>query len=141
MRGGNRVFIDEGVLRKERPIVLVVDGDAHLLDLAEDLLAMDDFRVVKAETARTALETLRFRRPDLLVLDLAMPDHEEGVTLIERVLRLFPGSRFPIIGLSGDATADPEKIVRLGVDRFITKPFSVSLLRSAARELLDAYRA
>jgi len=140
-RGGNRVFIDEGVLQKERPIVLVVDGDSHLLDLAEDLLSLDDVRVVKAHDARTALETLRFRRPDLLVADLGMKDDDLGMTLIERVQQLFPGSRFPIIGLSSDPAADPEKIVRLGVDRFITKPFSVSLLRSAAHELLDAYRA
>jgi len=139
-RGGNRVFIDEGVLRKERPIVLVADADLHLLDLAEDLLSLDDFRVVKAGNAKTALETLRFRRPDLLVVDLAMIDQDDGMTLIERVQRLFPGSRFPIIGLSADPAADPERIARLGVDRFITKPFSVSLLRSAARELLDAYR-
>jgi diguanylate cyclase (GGDEF)-like protein len=139
-RGGNRVFIDEGVLRKERPVVLVVDTDPHLLDLAEDLLAMDDFRVVKAGSARTALETLGFRRPDLLVIDVGIVDHDEGVALIERVQRLYPNSRFPIIGLSGDVNADPEALARLGVDRFITKPFSVSLLRVAARELLDSYR-
>jgi diguanylate cyclase (GGDEF)-like protein len=140
-RGGNRVFIDEDVLRNERKVVLVVDADAHLLGLAEDLLSLDDFRVVKAENARAALETLKSRRPDLLVLDLGMVDHDEGVALIERIQHLFPGSRFPIIGLSGDPTADPDRLARLRVDRFITKPFSVSLLRSAARELLDADRA
>jgi len=140
-RGGNRVFIDERVLRQERPIILVVDADTHLLDLAEDLLALDDFRVVKAGTARTAMETLRFRLPDLLVVDLGMIDGDDGVALIERVQQAFPGSRFPIIGLSTDPAADPERFVRFGVDRFITKPFSVSLLRSAARELLDAHRA
>jgi len=139
-RGGNRVFIDEGVLRKERPVVLVVDADPHLLDLAEDLLALDDFRVVKAGSARTALETLGFRRPDLLVIDVGIVDDDAGVTLIERVQRLYPTSRFPIIGLSGDVNADPDVLARLGVDRFITKPFSVSLLRGAARELLDSYR-
>jgi diguanylate cyclase (GGDEF)-like protein len=139
-RGGNRVFIDEGVLRQERPLVLVVDADARLLDLAEDLLSLDDFRVVTAEDARAALQTLRFRRPDLLVCDLGLVDEEEGVTLIERVQATFPGSRFPIIGLLNDPAPDPEKLARLGVDRFITKPFSVSLLRSAARELLESYR-
>jgi diguanylate cyclase (GGDEF)-like protein len=139
-RGGNRVFIDEGVLRMERPVVLVVDADAHLLDLAEDLLAVDDFRVVKADNALTALETLTFRRPDLLVLDLGMVSPDGGAALIEKVQELYPTSRFPIIGLSKDPNADPDALARLGVDRFITKPFSVSLLRSAARELLDAYR-
>jgi len=139
-RGGNRVFIDEGVLRMERPVVLVVDADAHLLDLAEDLLSLDDFRVVKAESARTALQTLTFRRPDLLVLDLGMVDPDGGLALIEKVQHLYPASRFPIIGLSNDPNADPDALARLGVDRFITKPFSVSLLRSAARELLESYR-
>jgi diguanylate cyclase (GGDEF)-like protein len=139
-RGGNRVFIDEGVLRKERPVVVVVDPDAHLLDLAEDLLSLDDFRVVKAESARTALQTLSFHRPDLLVLDVGIVDPDDGVALIERVRGLYPTSRFPIIGLSGNVNADPEALARLGVDRFITKPFSVSLLRSAARELLESYR-
>lgn len=139
-RGGNRVFIDGGVLRKERRIILVADPDADLLDLTEDILSLDDYRVVKAASARTLLETLRFRRPDLLVLDLGMTE-ADGVPLVERVQHMFPGSRFPIIGLSRDRDADPEKLLRLGVDRFITKPFSLSLLRSAARELLDAYRS
>lgn len=139
-RGGNRVFIDEGVLRKERPVVVVVDPDTHLLDLAEDLLSLDDFRVVKAESALTALQTLSFRRPELLVLDVGIVDPDEGISLIEKVRRLYPTSRFPIIGLSGNVNADPEALARLGVDRFITKPFSVTLLRSAARELLESYR-
>lgn len=139
-RGGNRVFIDEGVLRKARPVVLVVDSDARLLDLAEDLLSLDDFRVVTAEDARTALQTLRFRPPDLLVCDLGMIDEEGGATLLERVQESFPGGRFPIIGLLNDPAPDPETLARLGVDRFITKPFSVSLLRSAARELVESYR-
>lgn len=140
-RGGNRVFIDEGVLRQERPVVLVVDADARLLDLAEDLLSLDDFRVVTADDARTALQTLRFRRPDLLVCDLGLMDEDEGVALIERVHASFPGERFPIIGLLSDPAPDPERLEKLGVDRFITKPFSVSLLRSAARELVESYRA
>ena len=139
-RGGNRVFIDEGVMKKERRVVLVADPDADLLDLAEDLLSLDDFRVVKASSARTALETLRFRRPDLVVLDLTLSDPESGRPLVESVQQLFPGIRFPIIGLSRDPDADPDRLARFGVDRFITKPFSISLLRSAARELLESYR-
>ena len=139
-RGGNRVFIDEAVLRMERRIVLVVDADTHLLDLAEDLLSLDDFRVVKAESAHAALLTLTAERPDLLVLDLGMVDPEGGVALIEKVQHIYPTRRFPIIGLSNDPDADPDVFARLGVDRFITKPFSVSLLRSAARELLEAPR-
>jgi len=138
-RGGNRVFIDEALLRMERPIVLVVDADPHLLSLTEELLTLDDYRVVKADNAGTAIETLTTHRPGLLVLDLGMLDPDGDATLIERVQRLYPAGRFPIIGMSNDPRGDPEALERLGVDRFITKPFSVSLLRSAARELLESY--
>ena len=138
-RGGNRVFIDEAVLRQERRVVLVADPDVSLLELAEDLLALDDFRVLKAETSRTALETLRFRRPDLLVLDLGMIEDGGSAPLVDRVVEMYPGDRFPVIGLSRDGAVDPDHLQRLGVDRFITKPFSLSLLRSAARELLETY--
>ena len=139
-RGGNRVFIDEGVLSHERRVVLVVDPDPELLDLAEDLLALDDYKVVRADSARSALETLRFRLPDLLVIDLHMAEHPGGAPLIEQIHTLFPTADFPIIGLSRDSGTSPDRLVRLGVDRFITKPFSVSLLRGAARDLLEAPR-
>lgn len=140
-RGGNRVFIDEEVLRHERRVVLIADPDPELLDLAEDLLTLDDYQVVRAESARTALETLRFRRPDLLVVDLHMADRQGGPPLIEQIQSLFPSAEFPIIGLSSDTRTSPDRLARLGVDRFITKPFSVSLLRGAARELLQRTRA
>jgi len=136
-RGGNRVFIDEAVLRHERRVVLMIDSDAELLDLAEDLLAVDDLKVVRAENPRTALETLRFRKPDLLVIDLQMADSGGSAALIDQIQGLFPGGPFPIIGLSRDGAASSERLARLGLDRFLTKPFSLSLLRSAVRELLE----
>ena len=66
-----------------------------------------------------------------------MTDEGSGPPVIERIQEMFPHARFPIIGLSPEPDADPEKLLHLGVDRFITKPFSLSLLRSAARELLE----
>ena len=138
-RGGNRVFIDEAVLDGEKPLILVADSDKRLLELAEDLLTVDDYSVDQADSAAMTLEKLRFRRPDLLVLDLQMTDASHGVTLIERIHKLFPKDRFPIVGLSNSAGTDPVRVTRLGVDRFITKPFSLSLLRSVVQELLDSY--
>jgi len=136
-RGGNRVFIDEGVLRHARPVVLVADADEALLDLAEDLLGLDDLQVLRAPSARAALETLRFRRPDLLVLDVHLAEEDSGASLIERVQALAGEGRFPVVGLSRDPGVDAEELQRLGVDRYITKPFSLTVLRSLVRELLD----
>jgi len=138
-RGGNRVFIDEAVLEGEKHLILVADADRRLLDLAEDLLAVDDYRIDRAESASMTLEKLRFRRPHLLVLDLQMTDESRGEPLIDRIHALFPRDRFPIVGLSSNTETDPVRVTRLGVDRFITKPFSLSLLRSVVKELLDTY--
>lgn len=137
-RGGNRVFIDEGALDRERRLILVADPDVELLDLAEDLLSVDDYRVVRAESARSALETLRFRRPDLLILDLGLAESEPGVDLLGRASELNAGKRLPIVGLSRGDGADPERLQRQGIDRFITKPFSISVLRSVVRELMES---
>lgn len=139
-RGGNRVFIDEAVLSHERRVVLVADPDSELLDLAEDLLSVDDYQVVRAETPRALLETLRFRRPDLLVIDLQMRERRGGPPLIEQIQEMFPAGSFPVIGLSSDPGTSSDRLASLGIDRFITKPFSVSILRAAARELLEGTR-
>ena len=140
LRGGARVSIDESVLRHERPLVLVADQDRRLLELTEDLLGLDDLRVIRAESAQTALETLRFRRPDLLVLDLEMTTGEAGGRLVHTLQSLAPRDRFPIICMSREPAATPEALLRVGVDRFVTKPFSAGVLRTIARELLAARR-
>jgi diguanylate cyclase (GGDEF)-like protein len=136
-RGGNRIYIDEGTIRGMRKMVLIADPDRALLDQAEDLLGMDDFRVVRAETSVEALETLRFRTPDLLIVDLQMPGREDDLLLIERIRALHPGPPFPIIGLSRESGLRAAEMQNMGVDRFITKPFSVSLLLHVARELVQ----
>ena len=139
-RGGNRVAVDEGILRRDRRVVLVADPDPTLLDLAEDLLGLDDLLVARAENAAAALAAVAVRPPDLLVVDLGLAESEGGAPFLERLQRREGGRRVPVIALAREAGADPDALARLGVDRFLTKPFSVSLLRGLAQELLDAYR-
>ena len=137
LRGGNQTYIDERVLENDERLVVVADHDHGLLELADDLLSMDDFRVMRVNAGAAVLEALRFRRPDLLILDLELAGDSDEPPLIERVRAIYPAESFPIIGLSSDPGTDPQELVRLGVDRFITKPFSLSLLRNAARELIE----
>ncbi len=136
-RGGNRIYIDEGVIRSERRLVMVADQDRSLLNLAEDLLSVDDYDLVLAETAKTAMETLRFRVPDLLILDLQMKSTDGSQNLMGEIRDLLPEKEFPVLGICSTPEMEHGKLADLGVDRYITKPFSVPLLRSVARELLD----
>ncbi|MBD3869025.1 MAG: diguanylate cyclase [Acidobacteria bacterium] len=136
-RGGNRIYIDEGVIRSDRRLVMVADPDRSLLNLAEDLLSVDDYRVVLAESGKSAMETLRFRVPDLLILDVQMMASDGTRSLLEEIQDLYPEKPFPVLGMSSTQDIEPVKLAELAVDRYITKPFSVPLLRNVARELVD----
>ena len=139
-RGGGRVFIDEAVMRRRRRLVVIADPDPRLLDLAEDLLAMDDFSVVRAESEAVLFETLRARRPDVLILDLVHLANGEPALLIEKIRSMFPDAPVPIIGLASAPGPSLERVGRVGVDRYLTKPFSVSVLRSVARDIIEQHR-
>ena len=134
---GIGVYIDEGVIRSDRRLVMVADPDRSLLNLAEDLLSVDDYRVVLAESGKVAMETLRFRVPDLLILDVDMMAADGQRSLLEEIQDLFPEKPFPVLGISSSPNIEPVKLAELSVDRYITKPFSVPLLRNVARELVD----
>jgi DNA-binding response OmpR family regulator len=116
-------------------VVLIADTDRELLDLAEDLLSMDDYRVLRTASVADLIATLERWRPDLVVLDLQMVEQTGPGTLLEAIHERFPDVHVPIIGLSRPGMP-PERLSRLVVDRYITKPFSVSVLRSIVRELI-----
>lgn len=138
-RGGNRVYIDEAVLGGRGGTVVVVDPDPHLLDLAESLLAADDFEVVGAHDVAGAIEAVRGVDPSLLIVDLRMRDPETGRLALDRIRDVLP-TPVPVIGLThGEVPTDAEG-GRPAVDRLVSKPFSVSVLRHLARELLGGPR-
>jgi PleD family two-component response regulator len=138
-RGGNRVFIDKAVLRRQRRLIILADADPTVVDPAEDLLSMDDYRVVRVESVSALLETLKYKRPDLLILDMHLEGQDEGTDLIDSIHSLYPDSPVPIVGLSGPGQGDGPS-GRVGVDRYLTKPFSVAVLRSVARDLIEPRR-
>jgi diguanylate cyclase (GGDEF)-like protein len=137
-RGGNRVHVDPEALGSPNPRVVLVDQDASLASLLEDLLAVDDLDVEAAASAEEGLEILRARGADLVVVDLPTLASPGAPPFLEELPRLLGGRRLPLVAL---ARFEPDAGERLphGVDRFLTKPFSVSVLRGLIRELLDAY--
>lgn len=137
-RGGNRTYIDERVLAGERRRIVVADHDASLLALAEDLLELDDYQVHPADSAESVIAALNAQLPDLLIIDLDLADAAGGPRLFETLRERYPEARLPVIAMQSESGGDPGRLQRMGVDRFVTKPFSVSLLRSLARELLES---
>lgn len=113
--------------------VLVVEDEARIAQLARDYLARAGYDVTTARDGKTALAAVRTDRPDLVVLDLGLPDMD-GLDVC-RVLR--KNSAVPIIMLTA-RVEETDKIVGLeiGADDYVSKPFSPKELVARVRAVL-----
>ena len=122
---------------KTKPYVLAVDDEEHITELIAMALGFNGFEVERAGSGRQALEAVAKRRPDLIVLDGMLPDLD-GFEVARR-LRQSEGSgtRIPVIFLTArDSTADKVEGLRLGVDDYVTKPFSIEELIERVKAVL-----
>ena len=122
---------------KTKPYVLAVDDEEHITELIAMALGFNGFEVERAGSGRQALDAVAKRRPDLIVLDGMLPDLD-GFEVARR-LRQSEGSgtRIPVIFLTArDSTADKVEGLRLGVDDYVTKPFSIEELIERVKAVL-----
>ncbi|HET7489783.1 MAG TPA: response regulator transcription factor [Acidimicrobiales bacterium] len=120
-----------------RPRVLVVDDEEHITELVAMALGYNGFDVERADTGRKALAAIETRRPDLVVLDVMLPDLD-GFEVARRLHQADgAGTRVPIIFLTArDTTADKVQGLRLGSDDYVTKPFSIEELVERVKAVL-----
>jgi two-component system, OmpR family, KDP operon response regulator KdpE len=115
------------------PSILVVDDEPPIRRLLRNTLTVQDFRVVEASTAAEAMDALRRDRPDLVILDLGLPDID-GMDLIRKIRGQ---SQVPIVVLSsrGDEKGKVGAL-DLGADDYVTKPFGIDELMARVRTAL-----
>lgn len=104
--------------------ILVIDDEPDLCELVRVNLNQAGYRVETAVSGRDALQALRRSKPDLIVLDLMLPD-VSGTELCRKIRADAALSDLPIIMLTAKA-AEVDRIVgfELGADDYVTKPFS-----------------
>ena len=119
-----------------KPRVLTVDDEEHITELIAMGLGFNGFEVERASTGRAALAAVERRRPDLIVLDVMLPDLD-GFEVARRLRDGERGTRVPIIFVTAkDTTADKIEGLRLGVDDYVTKPFSIEELIERVKAVL-----
>ena len=111
-------------------LVLIVEDDAGIRSVLRTLLESQRYRVVEAETAAVGISEARNHRPDLAIIDLALPDRD-GLFVIRQIREFSP---MPILVLSA-RTMEMDKIAALdaGADDYVAKPFSAPELLARVR--------
>mgnify|MGYP000865455012 CR=1 FL=1 len=130
------------------PLILVVDDDTVMRMLAHTSLAREGYRVKEAENGAEALSLLNALKPDLILLDVMMPELD-GFSTCEQVRRSPGHERTPICMMTGlEDTGSIHRAYQAGATDFITKPINWLLLGYRVRYLLrtskafdDVYRA
>ncbi|MDR7061000.1 MULTISPECIES: response regulator transcription factor [unclassified Sphingopyxis] len=118
---------------KVRHKVLVVDDELHIRRLIHAALARAEYAIVEAESAREALEMLRDERPDIVLLDLGLPDRD-GLELVPLVKQ--QSDTTLIVVSARDATDQKVAALDLGADDYLTKPFDTDELLARVRVAL-----
>jgi len=114
--------------------ILLVDDEDNLRSMLEAALSHNGFAVDPASNGRTAIEKAVATSPDLIVLDIMMPDLD-GFEVCRRLRN--DGIKTPILFLTAkDATEDKVRGLTLGGDDYLTKPFSLEELVARVNALL-----
>ncbi|TAJ97899.1 response regulator transcription factor [bacterium] len=116
----------------DKPTALVVDDETQIRRLLRVVLEGDGYRVVDSETGRQGLSDVALRRPDVVLLDLGLPDMD-GLVVLQR---LREWSHVPVLILSvRDGPEDKVAALDAGADDYVTKPFDSAELLARLRAI------
>jgi DNA-binding NtrC family response regulator len=115
--------------------ILVVDDEPDIRRLVQEILEDEQYQVVTAKDAASAREAYSNERPDLVLLDIWMPD-TDGISLLKEWSRA--GALVPVVIMSGHGTVDTAvEATRLGAFDFIEKPLSMGKLLATVDRALQ----
>jgi two-component system alkaline phosphatase synthesis response regulator PhoP/OmpR family response regulator RpaB len=113
--------------------ILIIDDDPDIVQTIKGNLELDGFEVFSAHSGRQGLDRIRDRRPDLIILDLGLPDID-GIKCCQFIRREYD---LPIIMLTArDSVADMVLGLECGADDYMVKPFNALELSARIRALL-----
>jgi DNA-binding response OmpR family regulator len=120
-------------MSSKKVTVLVVDDDIRMLRMMKRMLELEGFQVLVANGGEASLKSFEKETPDLVLLDIMMPDMD-GYTTCKRIREF---SQVPIIMVTARGD-DKEKVegLDIGADDYVTKPFSASELAARVRAVL-----
>lgn len=117
--------------------ILLVDDEPNIIMSLEYTFKKNNFQVFIARDGQEALDILKTEQPDLIILDIMMPN-VDGYATIEEVRKDEKLNNCKVIFLSAkNKESDIEKGMNLGANAYMTKPFSIKKLVELVNELLE----
>jgi CheY-like chemotaxis protein len=116
--------------------IMVVDDNPDIITIVRTILEGKGFNVLSASSGAECLDTLKSQRPDLIVLDIMMPEMD-GLEVLTRLKAMSEFSNVPVVLLT--AKVQYEDVLggyKLGADYYITKPFTSTQLINGINLLL-----
>lgn len=119
---------------EEKGTILYVEDNPDNRMLVRRILLSEDYSLLEAKNATEALETLKTAKPDLILMDINMPDMD-GYTLTAKIKSMPGFEKMPILALTANVMrGDKEKVLEAGCDGYIQKPIDFDeLLREVER--------
>jgi len=109
-------------------LILYIEDDAANRVLVRRILAAEGYTLAEASNADEAIEALRINRPDLILMDINMPE-VDGFTLTKRIKDNPEWQDIPVIALTANVMkGDRERVLQAGCDGYIQKPIDVDAL-------------
>jgi DNA-binding response OmpR family regulator len=116
--------------------VLIVDDSPEILELLRIVLTRNGYVVMAAESARAAADIIRQQKPDLIILDIMLPDIT-GISFLETLKKSKQYCDIPIILLTAkDKNTDMVRGLKVGADDYIVKPFNGDVLVARVETIL-----
>lgn len=123
-------------MAEEKPSILVVEDDTDVADMLNAYFHIQGYHVEAAYWGEAALDACRIHRPDLIILDIRLPDID-GYEVAHRLRSSRRTEDIPIIFLTEKrGRADRLQGLELGADDYVTKPFDIQELRLRVRNAL-----
>jgi two-component system cell cycle response regulator DivK len=120
--------------------ILIVEDNAKNMKLVRDLLQHHGHHTLEAETGEAGLTLALKERPDLVLMDIQLPDID-GATVLARIRDDASLDAMPVLAVSASVMPDEQqRVVRSGFDGFIAKPISIKPFLAAVQRALTEGR-
>ena len=114
--------------------VLVVDDAAFMRMRCKKLLTRSGYEVIEAATGSQAVEMYQAEKPDLVLLDITMPDMD-GLTALREIIKIDPDARVAMVTAMGQQSMVVEAL-KAGAKDFVIKPFDQDRVLAAIKKLM-----